>query len=111
MKPAIGKDKEVELEIVSQPKSMMSEAIHQVQASVMLSLSGRPPQIIMVCSANPSEGKSSISTNLAASLAMRDYKVVLMDIDLRKPTLSRAFQLPQQPGLSNFLSGGASASI
>ena len=108
MKPAISKDKEVDLEIVSQPKSMMSEAIHQVQASVMLSLSGRPPQIIMVCSANPSEGKSSISTNLAASLAMRDYKVVLMDIDLRKPTLSRAFQLPQQPGLSNFLSGGAS---
>lgn len=108
MQPAISKDKAVGLEIVSQPKSMMSEAIHQVQASVMLSLSGRPPQIIMVCSANPSEGKSSISTNLAASLAMRDYKVVLMDIDLRKPTLSRAFQLPQQPGLSNFLSGGAS---
>jgi polysaccharide biosynthesis transport protein len=108
MQPAIGKDMEVNLEIVSQPKSMMSEAIHQVQASLMLSLSGRPPKIIMVCSANPSEGKSSLSMNLAASLAMRDYKVALMDIDLRKPTLSRSFQIPQQPGLSNFLSGGAS---
>ena len=108
MAPAIGKDMEVELEIVSQPKSMLSEAIHQVQASLMLSLSGRPPKIVMVCSANPGEGKSSLSMNLAASLAMRDYKVVLMDVDLRKPTLSRSFQLPQQPGLSNFLSGGAS---
>lgn len=108
MQPAISKDMEVNLEIVSQPKSMMSEAIHQVQASLMLSLSGRPPKIIMICSANPSEGKSSLSMNLAASLAMRDYKVVLMDIDLRKPSLSRSFQLPPQPGLSNFLSGGAS---
>ncbi len=108
MQPAISKDMEVGLEIVSQPKSMLSEAIHQVQASLMLSLSGRPPKIIMVCSANPGEGKSSLSMNLAASLAMRDYKVALVDVDLRKPTLSRSFQLPQQPGLSNFLSGGAS---
>jgi len=37
----------------------------------------------MICSANPGEGKSSLSMNLAASLAMRDYKVALMDIDLR----------------------------
>ncbi|MFI5329501.1 MAG: GumC family protein [Desulfobaccales bacterium] len=101
-------DKEVGLEIISQPKSMLSEAIHHIQASVMLSLSGRPPKTLMVCSANPGEGKSSLSTSLAASLAMRDNKVVLMDIDLRKPSLSKIFQLPQQPGLSNFLSGGAS---
>jgi polysaccharide biosynthesis transport protein len=107
MQPAISNDRQVGLEIVSQPKSMLSEAIHQVQASVMLSLSGSPPKIIMVCSANPGEGKSSLSTNLAATLAMRDRKVVLMDVDLRKPTLSKSFQLPQQPGLSNYLSGGA----
>jgi len=102
---ALSDDSEVGLEIVSQPKSMMSEAIHHIQASVMLSLSGRPPQTIMVCSANPKDGKSSLSTSLAASLAMRGNKVALMDIDLRKPTLSKVFQLPQQPGLSNFLSG------
>jgi capsular exopolysaccharide synthesis family protein len=108
MQPAISDNQEVGLEIVSQPKSMMSEAVHHIQASVMLSLSGRPPKIIMVCSANPGEGKSSLSTNMAASLALRDYKVVLMDMDLRKPTLSKSFKLPQQPGLSNFLSGGAS---
>ncbi len=108
MQPAISEDKAVGLEIVSQPKSMMSEAINHIQVSVMLSMSGRPPQTIMVCSANPGEGKSSLSTSLAASLAMRDNKVLLMDIDLRKPSLSKLFQLPQQPGLSNFLTGGAS---
>lgn len=107
MPPAINENMEVELDIIHQPKSMISEAIHHLQASLMLSMSGRPPQIIMVCSANPVEGKSSIATNLAASLAVRDNKVLLMDIDLRKPTLSRSFQVPHQPGLSNFLSGGA----
>jgi polysaccharide biosynthesis transport protein len=106
MQPAISENKEVGLEIVSQPKSMMSEAINHIQVSVMLSMSGRPPQTLMVCSANPAEGKSSLSTSLAASLAMRDNKVLLIDIDLRKPSLSKHFQLPQQPGLSNFLTGG-----
>jgi polysaccharide biosynthesis transport protein len=104
---AIGENVAVGLEIFNQPKSTVGEAVHHIQASVMLSMSGRPPKIIMVCSANPSEGKSSLSTALSASLAMRDHKVLLMDVDLRKPSLSKAFQVPELPGLSNYLSGGA----
>lgn len=107
MRSAVKAGREVVLETVNQPKSMMSEAIHHIQASVMLSLSGSPPKIIMVCSANPAEGKSAISMNLAASLAMKNHKVVLIDADMRRPVLHRAFQLPQQPGLSNCLSGGS----
>jgi polysaccharide biosynthesis transport protein len=104
---AIGENVAVGLEIFNQPKSTVGEAVHHIQASVMLSMSGRPPKIIMVCSANPSEGKSSLSTALAASLAMRDHKVLLVDVDLRKPSLSKSFDVPELPGLSNFLSGGA----
>jgi succinoglycan biosynthesis transport protein ExoP len=90
------------------PMSSLAEAIHHVSTSIMLSLSGGPPVAIMVTSPSPSEGKTTVSINLSSSLAMDGRKVVLLDTDMRKPKIHKAFQEPVQPGLSNYLSGGAS---
>jgi capsular exopolysaccharide synthesis family protein len=90
-----------------QPKSMVTEAIRQVRTSVMLSSAGGPPNTLVVTSPNPNEGKTMMSMNISISLAMNGRKVVLIDGDLRKPSISSSFGLPGQPGLTNYLSGNA----
>jgi succinoglycan biosynthesis transport protein ExoP len=110
--PLLGSQKledKTELSLISfnRPRSYISEAVRQVRTSIMLSASGGAPGAILVTSANPSEGKSTLCINLAISLAMNNCKVVLMDCDLRKPGMHKIFKLDSQPGLSNFLTGNA----
>jgi capsular exopolysaccharide synthesis family protein len=90
-----------------QPTSMVGEAFYHIRAAIMLSLSEAPPQAIVVTSANPNEGKTTIAANLAAVLAGSNRKCLLLDCDVRKPTLHKAFHQPLRPGLSNYLTGNA----
>jgi len=89
------------------PMSMLSEAIFHIRSSIMLSVSEGPPQVIVVTSANPEEGKSTVSSNLAIAMASPERKCLLVDCDLRKPTVHRVFSLPLTPGLTNYLTGAA----
>ena len=73
----------------------------------MLSVSGRPPGVIMITSPNPSEGKSMVGANLAQSLALQGHPTVIIDCDLRKPRVHKIFDLDALPGLTNYLSGNA----
>jgi capsular exopolysaccharide synthesis family protein len=98
---------DTDLIVYQQPKSHLSEAIRHIYSSLMLSTSGRPPSVIMVTSPNPSEGKSTVISNLALSYALNNQQVVLIDCDLRKPRLHRPFQIDLQPGLTNYLVGTA----
>jgi capsular exopolysaccharide synthesis family protein len=98
---------EMGLIVYNQPQSMVSEAIRQVYSSIMLSASGRPPATIMVTSPHPGDGKSTIASNLAQSYALNDRKVLIIDCDLRKPRQNKIFNIDSQPGLSNYLTGGA----
>jgi succinoglycan biosynthesis transport protein ExoP len=98
------------LETFDNPKSLIAEATYHVSTAVMLSLAERPPAAIMITSPNPMEGKSTLSINLASSLAMSGRRLVLLDADLRKPIIHKIFKQPGQPGLSNFLTGSASMS-
>jgi len=98
---------DMDLVVYNQPQSMVSEAIHHVYSSIMLSASGRPPRAIMVTSPNPGDGKTTLVSNLASCYALNERQVVLVDCDLRKPRLHKIFHLDSQPGLSNYLTGSA----
>jgi succinoglycan biosynthesis transport protein ExoP len=100
-------EKDVGIAVSTHPHSYLSEAIHQVYSSLILSTSGRPPGAIVVTSPSPNEGKTTMASNLAQSFALNGRQVVLVDCDLRKPKVHQIFQVQAQPGLSNYLTGGA----
>jgi capsular exopolysaccharide synthesis family protein len=96
-----------DLLVTKHPQSPATEAIRHAHTAIMLSASGRPPGVIMVTSANPSEGKTMVASNLALTFALDRHQTVVIDCDLRKPRLHKIFQLDPQPGLSNYLTGSA----
>jgi len=67
----------------------------------------KPPHVVMVTSAMPKEGKTVVSSNLAASFALTGAKTLLIDTDLRRGRLHRLFGYRKEPGLSNVLLGEA----
>jgi capsular exopolysaccharide synthesis family protein len=101
------KEKGSDLVMLDNPRSHVAESIYQLRSSIMLSAAGGPPPIIMVTSPNPAEGKTTISVNLAATLALNHNKVLIIDADMRKPSVHKAFHKPNQLGLSNLLTGSA----
>jgi polysaccharide biosynthesis transport protein len=100
-------DADLDLVVFQNPSDPMTEAIRQMQTSIMLSVSGSPPAAIMVTSPNPSEGKSMVANNLALGFAMNGRSTVIMDCDLRKPRIHKVYGLDPLPGLTNYLTGTA----
>jgi polysaccharide biosynthesis transport protein len=93
--------------MVKHPRSAMAEAIRQLRTSLMLSVSGGTPEVIVVSSPHPREGKSTVTMNLAMALAQDGRRVVVLDCDLRRPRLHQIFGLENSPGLTNFLAGSS----
>jgi capsular exopolysaccharide synthesis family protein len=85
--------------------SALSEAFRGLRTSVLLSSVERPPRTLIVSSAQPKEGKTTVSTNLAISLSQLRHKVLIIDGDMRRPALHRVFNLPESPGLVDYLTG------
>lgn len=83
--------------------SPFAEAVRSLRSTLLISRSGSPPQILLVTSGSPREGKSTLSLNLAASLAQYDKKVLLIEADLRRPVLGRRLGLKVPGGLSTLL--------
>jgi polysaccharide biosynthesis transport protein len=98
---------DLDLVVYKHPQDPLTEALRHMQTSIMLSVSGRPPAAIMITSANPSEGKTMVASNLALSLALNGRSTVIIDCDLRKPRVHNIFDLIAQPGLTNYLTGNA----
>ena len=91
--------------ILTQPKSQFAEAFRSLRTSLLLSTAGHPPKIIVLTSATPSEGKTTAAGNLAAILAQRDTRVLLIDGDLRRPNIHHRFGLNGKIGLTTVLTG------
>ncbi len=87
------------------PGSVQAEAIKMLQANLELARLQGPAQAVLFTSAIGQEGKSTTVANLAVSLAQAGRNVVVVDADLRQPSLSRLFGVPEYPGLAELAVG------
>ncbi|MDH3975289.1 MAG: polysaccharide biosynthesis tyrosine autokinase [Deltaproteobacteria bacterium] len=85
------------------PKSMISEAFRGLRTSVLFSSSDKEIKTIMVTSGGPGEGKTTAAINLAVTMSHEGKRSLLIDCDLRRPTLQKVFNLKGSGGLSNIL--------
>lgn len=81
-----------------------NEAFHMLRMGIQLASQEGDKRVVLVTSATPGEGKSTISVALARSLARGGDRVCLVDADLRRPSLHSVFGIPSAPGLSNEMS-------
>jgi succinoglycan biosynthesis transport protein ExoP len=79
------------------------EAIRTLRNSILLTDFDRRLRSVLLTSASPSEGKSTVAAHLAVTHARQQKRTLLIDGDLRRPSVHRLFQLPNQVGLSNVL--------
>jgi len=85
-------------------RSSAAEAYRALRTSVLLSAAGGPPKTILVTSGQPGEGKTTTTVNTAMSLAYLGASVLIIDADLRKPTVHKVFGVSCARGLSTYLS-------
>jgi polysaccharide biosynthesis transport protein len=91
--------------IVKEPNSPFSESIHSLRFALRQATHERQMSIILVTSALPAEGKSTVTANLARAAAMYGERVLLIDADLRRPSVAGLFGLPPSPGLVSLVKG------
>jgi succinoglycan biosynthesis transport protein ExoP len=97
----------VELVAQSRPHSQMAESYRALRTSLLLTNLGAPPKVIIVTSALPQEGKTTTSMNTALVLAQKGVRVLLIDADLRRPSIHKILGMGPRSGLSNVLTGSA----
>ncbi|HKT54432.1 MAG TPA: polysaccharide biosynthesis tyrosine autokinase, partial [Caulobacteraceae bacterium] len=93
---------------LADPRSALTEAYHSLRTALQFSTAEGAPRSLLVTSAGPGEGKSTTAIALARAFARLGRTVLLIDADLRNPSLHRAFAAREGKGLSNVLIGGAS---
>jgi Mrp family chromosome partitioning ATPase len=84
----------------------MAESYRALRTSLLLTSLGAPPKTILITSALPREGKTTTSINTAIVLAQKGVRVLLIDADLRRPSIHKTLGMGPRVGLSNVLTGG-----
>jgi len=103
---SIGKGERVEMLTADDSRQVYAEAFRNVRSSLMyMALEGERPKTLLVTSAIPNEGKSTVACNLAVTMALAGSRVLLIDADARKGVLHGEFQLHASPGLTEILHG------
>lgn len=94
--------------IVDKPLSMYAEAVRGLQMGLVLSNVDKRPKMVLVTSSVPDEGKSTVALSLARTAARAEQKVLLVDCDLRHPSIAGELNLPEgKKGLVEVMSGQA----
>ena len=89
------------------PKSIVSEAYRTLRTNIQYSSFDKKIETILVTSAEAAEGKSTVSGNLALAFAQNENRVIIVDCDLRKPSVHKNFKVSNLSGLSEVLIGKA----
>lgn len=93
------------LQVVDKPNSAYSEAVRTVRTGIQLSSVDRPLRSVVVTSSVPGEGKTTTAMSLAAASAASGARTLIIDCDLRQPSLHRNLGVENEAGLAEFLSG------
>ena len=96
--------------LVGNTKSGAAEGFRTLRTNLQFLSADKPLKVLVISSSAAAEGKTTIAMNLATSLAQMGQRVLLVDSDLRRPTLYKSFNLAAAPGLSNLLVGKAELS-
>jgi len=88
---------------VANPRSPVAEAYRILRTNIQFSSLDKPLRTLLVTSASPEEGKSTTLANLAVTFAQAGNEVVVVDSDLRRPSLHKLFDLPNERGLTTFI--------
>lgn len=89
--------------IADNPFSIVSEQFRTIRTNIQFSMIDKDLQTISITSATASSGKSTIASNLAGAFAAEDLKVLLVDTDMRKPTIHKIFRVQNNQGLTSVL--------
>lgn len=99
------KEKSAEMMMMSDVHSAFSEEFKTIRTAVQLSSYDSPPRCILISSTSPQDGKTTSAVNLAVAMSQTGKKVLLMDADMRRPSIHGLFELDNTKGLSTLVSG------
>ncbi len=98
-------ENQISLLVARDPKSALAEAARSLRTSLLFSTSEGAPRICHFTSSNAGEGKTTSAASAAITFAQAGSKVLIVECDLRNPSLHRLFGLPNTSGLTNYLAG------
>lgn len=99
-----GENKSVALDVHSDPRSTLAEAYRSVRTALQFSTPEGAPKRLVVTSTTRNEGKSTTALALAINFAQMGQRVLLIDADMRNPSVHKLLEIPNEYGLSNLLS-------
>jgi polysaccharide biosynthesis transport protein len=96
------------IEVLANPKSRYSETVRNLRSVLTRVKNATPSKVILITSAIPGEGKTTLSMNLAATFVQQGRTVLLLEADMRRPAIRASMGLPGRSGLSRMLAGESS---
>lgn len=95
----------IKLFTLKNPKSNFSESFKSLRTNIQFTSIDKKLQIILITSTGTGEGKTTVASNLAVSIAQAEKRVLLVDCNMRKPAIHEVFGIPNEEGLTSILSG------
>ena len=100
-----------ELAVAMRPSSGVAEAARAVRTNIVFMSPDEPFRTLLITSAGPSEGKTTVACSLAITMAQAGQRILLVDCDLRRPRIHRVFGIPNNEGVTSAVVDGASHEV